>query len=465
MERMSALLTSPAPTAPTNTNSPSAAGLTGSSGRVFPSPIAPRNSAIQPGEAVRRAPMISALQAAHWDLDPSLAFLNHGSYGACPRYVLAAQQALRARMEADPVRFYKVDLENLMDRVRLALGSFLRCDPDLLAPFPNATVALCTALRNFPFKPGDEIITNDHEYMSGTNELERIAHERSLKVVKPTLPYPLPESEHEAREAIVAAIMAAVTPRTRMLLVSHITSCTSLILPVERLAAECKARGIEILIDGTHAVGQIPVDVASLDPAFYVGSGHKWLSSPKGTGFLYVRRDLAEGFRPLSLSSRAHKVRPERALFLRDFDYVGTCDYSNVLVLPECLEFYATLLPGGWNEVFASNHRLIMQGRQIIASIAGLGLPCPEGLVGTMATLIIPEPPAGVAPRRTLYDDPLQDALLDRHRVVAPVWRLGANGPRVIRFSAQVYNHPEQYAHAGHALAEELRREQMLPRA
>ena len=462
---MSALLTTPAPAVPSptlTTQTPAA------SGRVFPSPIAPRASAIQPGELVRRAPMISAMQAAHWDLDPTLAFLNHGSYGACPRYVLAAQQAIRARMEADPVRFYKVDLENLMDRTRLALGSFLRCDPDLLAPFPNATVALCTALRNFPFKPGDEIITNDHEYMSGTNELDRIAAERSLKVVKPALPYPLPTDPAAAREAIVTAIMSAVTPRTRMVLVSHITSCTSLILPVERLAAECKARGIEILIDGTHAVGQIPVDVASLDPAFYVGSGHKWLSSPKGTGFLYVRRDLAEGFRPLSLSSRAHKLRPERALFLRDFDYVGTCDYSNVLVLPECLEFYATLLPGGWPELLASNHRLIMQGRDTIAQLAGLTPPCPETLIGCMATLIIPEPPAppsaGIAPRRTLYDDPLQDALLDRHRVVAPVWRLGANGPRVIRFSAQVYNHPEQYAHAGRALAEELSREQALPR-
>jgi isopenicillin-N epimerase len=217
-------------------------------------------------------------------------------------------------------------------------------------------------------------------------------------------------------------------------------------------------------VDGAHSPGQVPVDIAAMNPTYFVFSGHKWLSGPKGTGFLYVRSDKQPGFRPLQISSRAHKVRPERALFLRDFDYQGTADYSGVLTVPVAAACMGRLLPGGWPALMRHNHELMLRGRSILAN-ALAGVPgcvvetSPETMVGTMITMIVPEPPEALANRATCYDDALQDALFDRHRIVVPVWRFAATNARVVRVSAQVYNTPEQYKKLGLALAEELARE------
>lgn len=388
---------------------------------------------------------------AHWALDPDLVFVNHGSYGATPRAVLEAQDRFRARMERDPVRFFKVDLERLMDGVRERIAAFVGCDAAGLAPVQNATVAICSVFANIDWKPGDEVLVTDHEYGSGLNELARLSARRGIRVVTARVPFPV-----SGPDAVVDAVMACVTPRTRLAMISHITSATALVFPVERLTPALQGRGVDVLVDGTHTPGQRPIDLASLGAAYFCGSFHKWVSAPKGTGFLYVRPDRRAGFRTVALSSRANKERPERALFLRDFDYMGTDDYTGRLAIPAALDFVGGLLPGGWPAVMRHNHDLAVRGRDAVCGAAGLSPGGPDAMHGCMATLVIPEAPAG---RPTLYDDPLQDALYERHRVVAPVWRFDPTGARVVRLSAMLYNTLTDFERLGEALRVELARE------
>ena len=174
---------------------------------------------------------------------------------------------------------------------------------------------------------------------------------------------------------------------------------------------------------------------------------------------MYVHPSKQEGFRPLSISSRGHKIRPERALFLRDFDYVGTDDYSKVLAMTASLDFFDKVVPGGWDEVYAANHALVIEGRDLICRELkdfGVMATAPDHMTGSMTTLLLPEPPLDLVNRPTQYDDALQDKLVDKHSVVAPIWRLTADNRRVMRISAQLYNTIEEYQVLADALKEEL---------
>lgn len=422
----------------------------------------PMSEAMTPSPSIRVAqaplgvevPTRLSFPTRVWTLDPSLTFLNHGSYGSTPRAVQEAQADLRARMERDPVRFFKVDLERLMDGVRERIGLFVNCRPADIAPMPNATVALRTVIWNSRLGPGDEVLVTDHEYMSIINELERYCAVTGAKIVKASVPFPV-----QNQQQVLDAIMACVTPRTKLAIIAHITSATSLIFPATQIVRQLSAKGVEVCIDGAHTPGQIPIDVRGLAPTYYVGSFHKWLCAPKGTGFLYVRADKQAGFRPWALSSRAHKVRPDRAYFLRDFDYVGTNDYSGILCVPAAIDTMNSLVPGGWAEVMRRNHDLALTARDTVCRILGAERPAPDEMVGSMSSILLPEPAPELLSRTTEYDDPLQDELLNNHAIVAPIWRIHDNR-RIVRVSAQLYNSPEQYELLGRALVQELAKEQ-----
>lgn len=405
-------------------------------------------------------PQSLSIKPGMWQLDPTLCFLNHGSYGAVLRPVTLAQQAYRDRMERDPVRFFKVDLEHLMDGVRESLARFVNCRAMDVAPVANATIAISTILANAELNPGDEVLITDHEYQSLSNELDRVCARTGAKVVRAAIPYPNTDPA-----TVVERVLACVTPRTRLAFVSHITSATSLIFPVAPILAELNRRGVDTVLDGAHSVGQIPVDLAALAPTYFIGSGHKWLSAPKGTGFLCVRPDRQDQFRTLALSSRANKVRPDRALFLRDFDYMGTADYTAILAMSNAVTEMGGLLPGGWPALYRKNHELIMKGREVVCNAMGIDEPCTERMVGSMCTLPLPEPAPELRSRPTEYDDALQDALYHTHRIVTPVWRFGPDNTRVIRISAQLYNRVEQYEQLAQALRVELARERGSIRA
>ena len=375
----------------------------------------------------------------HWGLDPSVLFLNHGSFGACPRPVLALQQGLRERMETEPVRFLGSGLEGLWDEARASLAAFIGSDPADVVFVPNATTGVNTVLASLRFSPGDELLVTDQEYNACRNALEEAALRTGARVVVATLPFPAASPEESAE-----AILRRATPRTRLLLVDHVVSQTALVMPVAALVREMAARGVETLVDGAHGPGMLPLDLSSLGAAYYTGNCHKWLCAPKGAALLHVRRDLQPGVRPLVISHGANSPRADRSRFLLEFGWTGTHDPTPYLCVAEAIRFLGSLLPGGWPEVMARNRALALRGRRLLCDALRIEEPCPESMVGSMAAVPLPDAP-GPKPQPPLFLDPLQVALWERHRIEVPVIYWPAFPRRVLRLSAQLYNEPAHY--------------------
>ncbi len=215
--------------------------------------------------------------AALWPLDPSITFLNHGSFGSCPIAVLEAQRAWRDRLEARPIQFLARDLPGLLADARGTLGAFVGAQPDDLAFVANATGAVNAVIRSLRFEPGDELLTDDHEYNAIINILRHVAERDGARVVVARIPFPV-----TGEDDVVGAILGAATDRTRLAVLSHVTSPTAIVFPVRRLVAELAERGIETLIDGAHAPGMLPLDLDAIGAAWYTGNLHKWVCAPKG---------------------------------------------------------------------------------------------------------------------------------------------------------------------------------------
>jgi isopenicillin-N epimerase len=375
-----------------------------------------------------------------WLLDPSVVFLNHGSFGSCPRPVLEFQQAIRLRMERQPVQFFVRDLERLLDEARSALARFLGATAENLVFVPNATAGVNTVLRSLEFQRGDEVIVTNQEYNACRNALDVVAARRVVKVVPCDIPFPLRSSDE-----IIEPILAAVTPRTRLVLVDHITSQTSLILPLEQMVSQLSARGIDTLVDGAHAPGMIPLNLEQLGAAYYTGNCHKWLCAPKGAGFLYIRPERQHLVRPLSISHGANSPRTDRSRHQIEFGWTGTWDPSAYLSVPEALRVMGSLLPGAWPESMQRNHALALEGRRIICDALRIDLPCPDSMIGSLASFPLPDGTNTEPPTSPLYADPLQDELLRDHRIEVPVIPWPKPPHRLLRISAQIYNTPEQY--------------------
>ena len=394
----------------------------------------------------------------HWLLDPDVVFLNHGSFGACPRPVLEAQAQLREQMEREPVRFFTREAPGLLGDAREALGAFVGADADDLAFVPNASAALNAVLRSLPFREGDEILVTDHEYNATLNAALRVARERGARVVVARVPFPLREGPGPAQ--VLAAVLDATGPHTRLAVVDHVTSQTGLVFPVERLVGELHARGIEVLVDGAHAPGMLPLDLRSLGAEYYAGNCHKWLCAPKGAGFLFVRRDRQERVHPTVTSHGANAPVPEgNRRFRAEFDWTGTDDPTPALCVPEALRFVATLAPGGWPEIRERNRRLALEARRIVADALGTALPCPDEMIGSLATLPVPDdvsfPP--VQATSALALDPLHDAL-HAGGIQVPIVACPAHPGRLLRVSAAPYNERADYERLAQALREIRRR-------
>lgn len=382
-----------------------------------------------------------------WQLDPQVIFLNHGSFGSCPAPVLAYQQQLRERLERQPVQFLVRELEPLLDQARADLARFVDAEADDLVFVPNATAGVNTVLRSLKFSAGDELLVTDHEYNACRNALNYAAEQGGAKVVEAPVPFPVSSTQE-----IRAAILARVTPRTRLALLDHVTSQTGLVLPIRELVTDLRSRGVEVLVDGAHAPGMVPLDLRGLSAAYYTGNCHKWICAPKGAGFLYVRRDLQPRIRPLSISHGANAARTDRSRFQVEFGWTGTLDPTAFLCVPEALLQIGTLLPGGWPEVMRRNRELALAGRTVLCEALGIAPPCPEECIGSLAAVPIPDAAKIEIPSSPLYTDPLQDRLREEFRIEVPVIPWPAPPKRLLRISAQQYNSLPQYQSLAGAL-------------
>lgn len=382
-----------------------------------------------------------------WLLDPDVEFLNHGSFGACPRPVLEHQSALRARMEAEPIQFF-ANLEEPADSARSVLGQFVGADPDDLAFVVNATTGVNTVLRSLDFEPGDEILITDHVYNACRNAARAVAERSGARVITARVPFPIGSPDE-----VIDSIVSAVTARTRLLLVDHVTSPTALVFPVERIVAEMSVRGIDTLIDGAHAPGMVPVDLEAIGAAYYTANAHKWLCAPKGAAFLHVRRDRQAGIVPTVISHGANSPRSDRSRFRLLFDWTGTNDPTAHLVIPTAINTMAAQVKGGWPALTQRNQAMALAARDLLIDALQIDRPAPDGMVGAMAAIPLP-PAAGDPP--VLEPTALQQRLWQDHHIEVPINVWPEWPQQLLRVSVQIYNRIEQYARLAELLVGNL---------
>lgn len=359
-------------------------------------------------------------------LAPGVTYLNHGSYGACPREVIAAWQQIQLQAEAQPVAFHNALAQARLHRgVRQALAAELGADPDDLVHVVNATQGLNVAIRSLPLDPGDEVLTTDHEYAALTKTWAVAAAETGA-VIRPA------RVSTDSVEAFLDTLFAAAGPRTRVLFLSHVTSPTALVFPVAQAVAEARARGWITVIDGAHAPGQLPLDLATLGADFYAGNGHKWLMAPKGAAFLHVARDWQHRVKPAFIS---HGWEPGgdspgargpfgNSAFIDRMEMQGTRDSSAWFALPAALAFRAR---HDWPQVIARCRRLALDTAERIATMTGLpGFPIAM-TAPQMVAIPIPD------------SDPqaLHDRLLAEFGIEIPAIRW--QGFSFLRLSVQAY--------------------------
>jgi isopenicillin-N epimerase len=351
-----------------------------------------------------------------WALSPEILHVNHGSYGGCQASVIAEATRLRTELEAAPMRFFGLAWQGLIDRARETLAAFVGAPPERLVFVPNATHGVAIAIASCRVEAGDEIVTTNHTYRAVRNQLARLAAARGARVTTVQIALPFDP------DAWVAAIEGAVTPRTRLVVLDHVTSPTALIFPLERVVPALVARGIQVVIDGAHAPGQIALDITALGATYYAGNNHKWLCAPKATGFL-----VAHG--PATPLVTSHGASPEYGPANRlhaELDWAGTGDPTPHLCVPAAIAAVAD-----WPATRARNHALALVLRdQVIAALGGDERHhlAPAASLGSMAA--IPIRIAGVPLELTQR--------LLRANVELPI--VDWPGQPLVRVSAHLYN-------------------------
>ena len=387
-----------------------------------------------------------------WVLEDGVLHLNHGSFGAAPAAVLEAQQRLRSRIEANPTKYFLGgDYQREVDSARRVVADFVGGDEAGLVFVNNATAGVNAVLRSLEptLEPGDEIVVTDHEYNACRNAVEVSASRTGARLVTARVPFPV-ESSRRAADAV----LAAVTGRTRILLIDAVTSATGLVMPVAELAAELEP-DVRVLVDAAHAPGMIDFDVDASGASYLTANCHKWMCSAKGAGFLWVRADRRDGVYHSVISHGYNGGWPSAGGRLHaQFDWTGTQDPSAWLTVGDALDAVAAMHPDGWPGVRRSIREMCLAGRRILIDALGIDPPAPDDMIGAIAS--VPVPPADDT--GTGIFDPLMAALADRHRIQVSVFTWPAPPERLLRISAHLYNDESQYRRLADALTSELNR-------
>jgi len=378
-------------------------------------------------------------------LAPGIVFLNHGSFGACPTEILAKQNELRRRMEAEPVQFLWRRYEEYLEPARAAVARFVGARPRDLVFIANATTGVNSVVRSLDLQAGDELLTTDHDYNACRNVVVEAARRARARLVVVPIPFPI-----RSGDEVLERILRVATRRTRLAILDHVTSNSALIFPIREIIQGLAARGIDTLVDGAHAPGMVPLDVTKLGAAYYTANLHKWVCAPKGAAFLWAREDRQQGLQPAVISHGNNRTRMGFTPFQDRFDWAGTFDPTAWLCAGEAIGWMGRLLPGGWPELRRRNRALALQARRILCQRLDLDAPSRENMVGAMATLPLPgrfqkSPASGKI-------DPEQLLLYDKFGIEVPFLRMGRPERRFFRISAQIYNSSADYEYLADAL-------------
>ncbi|HJZ45538.1 MAG TPA: aminotransferase class V-fold PLP-dependent enzyme [Roseiflexaceae bacterium] len=355
-------------------------------------------------------------------LRPGISFLNHGSFGACPRPVFDTYQAWQRKLEEQPVEFLGRQINDLLAEARARLAAYLGTHADSLVYVPNATYGFNIVARSLELGPGDEVLATDHEYGAADRAWRFTCKRRGARYINQPIALPI-----ESAEAVVEQLWAGVTERTRVIFLSHITSPTALILPIAEICHRAREYGILTMIDGAHAPGQIDLALHELGADFYTGNCHKWMCAPKSAGFLYARPERQALLHPLVVSWGWESQNPGVSPFIDYFEWRGTHDPAAYLSVPSAIDF---LEQHDWPRVRAACHQLAGQARERIAALGDQPQICPDSTEWWSQMCIMPLPPCDVAE--------LKRRLWDAYAIEIP--NVDWNGRQFLRISIQCYN-------------------------
>lgn len=368
-------------------------------------------------------------------LRDDITFLNFGSFGACPKEIFEDYIQWQYLLEKEPVQFITVDGYNYIDTSIRALAGFLNCSPDSLVYVPNPTHAMNLLIKSLPLAPGDEILTTDLEYGAMDRTWSYYCKRSGARYKQQKIELPL-----TSKEKFLEDFWSGYTDKTKVVFISQITSSTALILPVKEICDEAKKRGLITIIDGAHVPGHIPLDLTDLDPDYYTGACHKWMMTPKGSSFLYARKELKDQLEPLIISWGYDSFKPSGNLYFDYHQFNGTRDFSAYLTIPKALEFRDK---HNWQKV-TENCRSELRK---VAPLLFLELnttplaPLSEEFFGQICSARI----------KTEEPEKLQRLLFDKYKIEIPVMRHGNSC--FIRFSFQAFNNEKEI----HYLIDSLR--------
>jgi isopenicillin-N epimerase len=376
-----------------------------------------------------------------WRFAPGLTYLTHGTFGATPVPILERQRQLIDELEADLVEVLYREFEPRRDVARSEVARFVGADPEGVVVVPNVTTAVSTVIRSLRLRPGDEVLTDDHEYNAVLSAIRLATDDARARIVIAPIPLPIRHPEE-----VVEALLARVTPHTRLAVVSHVTSPTGLVFPIETIVRELDRLGVDTLVDAAHAAGQVAVDVEALGAAYWATNGHKWLCGPKASGVLAIRADRRRAIRPLVTSHGWNDQRTDRHALWREFDWQGTIDPTPFLVLPDAIRLVGSLDPDGWPGLMATNRSFALGARSRLEAHLAVDPIAPASMVAAMAAVTLPglstdDEALGLMQR--LHDE---DAL----EVAVTPWPVPGGRPHpadpatrvLVRVSAQRYNEP-----------------------
>jgi len=355
-------------------------------------------------------------------LDPDVIFLNHGSFGACPKPIFDEYQRWQRELERQPVEFLGRRFNDLMREARSALGNYLGADADDLVYVTNATVGLNIVARSLELHPGDEVLSTDHEYGALDRTWRFLCAKHGAKYIRQPVRVPI-----QSAEEVIEAIWSGVSDRTRVLFISHITSPTAITLPIKSLIDRARERGIITMIDGAHAPGQIDLNLRELGADFYNGNLHKWLMSPKGSAFLYARKAMQHLVEPLVVSWGWEAEKPSVSKFVDEQEWQGTRDIAAFLSVPAAIQFQRD---HDWPRVRRDCHELVRYARQQVSDLFGLPPLTPDAEQWFAQMSALPLPACDL--------DTLKRRLYDEYRIEIPV--IHWNERCFVRISVQGYN-------------------------
>jgi isopenicillin-N epimerase len=381
-------------------------------------------------------PLLGKAVRHEWPLDWDFLSVNHGSFGAAPRVVLAAQQDWQRRLEAQPGRFMRAVLPEALRHAADRLGAFIGADGRDIAFVDNATTGCNAVLRSLRLQPDDEIVVLSHGYGAVRNTVRYVCERAGARMVEAEVPFPQPHAD-----TIVANIAAVLTARTRLAVVDHITSASALVLPLQRMVDACHEASVPVLVDGAHAPAQVSLDMRALGADWYAGNCHKWLCAPKGSAFLYAAPDRQRDLHPVTISHGLGKG------FLEEFDWTGTRDPSAWLATDVAIDFHDRL---GGEAMMARNIALAAEAAALLARRLNTDVGAAGALAGSMGVVRLPLAGDATADRSADIRVRLLAAGTDAptHVQAGAIW---------LRISAAAYNDIEDYERLGDIVARVLR--------